>query len=414
MSIAQTVSCLDGYDPDALRVDKAREAILACLTPINDSENLKIREALGRVLSQDIVPHIDVPAHDNSAMDGYAVRFSDLEKQPLKEIGTALAGKPFHGKLGAGECVRIMTGAVMPAGADTVVIQEVVKKEGERVTIPAGQKKAQNVRYAGEDLKVGTPVLRSGKLLTPADIGLVASLGMGEVRVKRRLRVAFFATGDELASIGAPLKEGEVYDSNRYTLHGMLARLGVEIVDMGVVRDDPAALESAFLLASRQDVVITTGGVSVGEADFVKQLMAKLGEVLFWKIAMRPGRPMAFGKIGNAFLFGLPGNPVAVMVTFYQFVRDALIHLSGRNDDALPLLKAVAAENLRKVPGRTEYQRGILFRDQDQWKVRTTGQQGSGVLRSMSEANCFIVIEHERAAVKAGELVSVQLFEGLA
>jgi len=414
MSIAQTVSCLDGYDPDALRVDKAREAILACLSPITETEKVPVREALGRVLAQDIVPQINVPSHDNSAMDGYAVRFSDLEKQPLKEIGAALAGKPFQGRLGAGECVRIMTGAVMPPGADTVVIQEVVKKDGDRVTIPAGQKKAQNVRYAGEDLKVGTPVLRSGKLLTPADIGLIASLGIGEVRVKRKLRVAFFATGDELASIGAPLKEGEVYDSNRYTLHGMLARLGVELVDMGVVRDDPAALEKAFLLASKQDVIITTGGVSVGEADFVKQLMAKLGEVLFWKIAMRPGRPMAFGRIGNAFLFGLPGNPVAVMVTFYQFVRDALIHLSGRNDDALPLLKAVAAENLRKVPGRTEYQRGILFRDQDHWKVRTTGQQGSGVLRSMSEANCFIVIEHERAAVRAGELVSVQLFEGLA
>jgi len=413
MSIAQTVSCLDGYDPDALRVDKAREAILACLSPVTETKKVPVREALSRILAQDIVPQINVPAHDNSAMDGYAVRFSDLEKEPLKEIGGALAGKPFAGRLGAGECVRIMTGAVMPAGADTVVIQEVVKKEGDRVTIPAGQKKAQNVRYAGEDLKVGTAVLRSGKRLTPADIGLVASLGIGEVRVKRKLRVAFFATGDELASIGAPLKEGEVYDSNRYTLHGMLARLGVEIVDMGVVRDDPAALEKAFLLASKQDVIITTGGVSVGEADFVKQLMAKLGEVLFWKIAMRPGRPMAFGKIGNAFLFGLPGNPVAVMVTFYQFVRDALIHLSGRNDDALPLLKAVAAENLRKVPGRTEYQRGILFRDQDQWKVRTTGQQGSGVLRSMSEANCFIVIEHERAAVQAGELVSVQLFEGL-
>jgi len=415
MSIAQTVSCLDGYDPDALRVDKAREAILACLSPITETEKVPVREALGRILAQDIVPQINVPAHDNSAMDGYAVRFSDLEKQPLKEIGTALAGKPFHGKLGAGECVRIMTGAVMPAGADTVVIQEVVKKEGDRVTIPAGQKKAQNVRYAGEDLKVGTPVLGSGKLLTPADIGLIASLGIGEVRVKRKLRVAFFATGDELASIGAPLKEGEVYDSNRYTLHGMLARLGVEIVDLGVVRDDPAALEKAFRNAAENaDVVITTGGVSVGEADFVKQLMARLGEVLFWKIAMRPGRPMAFGRIGNAFLFGLPGNPVAVMVTFYQFVRDALIHLSGRNDGALPLLKAVAAENLRKVPGRTEYQRGIVFRDQDQWKVRTTGQQGSGVLRSMSEANCFIVIEHERAAVKAGELVSVQIFEGLA
>jgi len=414
MSIAQTVSCLDGYDPDALRVDKARDAILACLTPIAQSETIPIRNALGRVLAEDIVPRINVPAHDNSAMDGYAVRFSDLDR-PLKEIGTALAGKPFHGKLGVGECVRIMTGGVMPQGADTVVIQEVVKKDGDRITIPPGQKKAQNVRYAGEDLKIGVAVLTPGVLLKPADIGLIASLGIGEVRVKRRLRVAFFATGDELASIGTPLKEGEIYDSNRYTVHGMLARLGVEAIDMGVVRDDPARLEKAFRQASEKaDVVITTGGVSVGEADFIKQMMAKLGEVLFWKIAMRPGRPMAFGRIGNAFLFGLPGNPVAVMVTFYQFVRDALLHLSGRSDAPFPLLQAVAAENMRKVPGRTEYQRGVLFKDREVWKVRTTGQQGSGVLRSMSEGNCFIVLEHERASVKAGEPVSVQLFEGLA
>jgi molybdopterin molybdotransferase len=416
MSIAHTVSCLDGYDPDALRVDKARQAILACLAPIKETEKVQVREALGRVLGEDIVPSINVPAHDNSAMDGYAVRSSDLnENTSLEEIGSALAGRPFHGKVGPGQCVRIMTGAVMPQGTDTVVIQEIVKKQGNRISVPAGQKPRQNVRYAGEDLKVGVAVLKNGKLLTPADIGLIASLGTGEVRVKRKLRVAFFATGDELASIGTPLKEGEVYDSNRYTLHGMLARLGVEVLDLGVVRDQPEELEKAFNKAAKEaDVVITTGGVSVGEADFVKQLMARLGEVLFWKIAMRPGRPMAFGRIQDAFLFGLPGNPVAVMVTFYQFVRDALLYMSGRQDGAMPLLKAAAAENLRKVPGRTEYQRGIVFKEQDQWKVRTTGQQGSGVLRSMSEANCFIVLEHERGAVRAGELVSVQLFEGLA
>ena len=310
--------------------------------------------------------------------------------------------------------MRVMTGAVMPPGTDTVVIQEATRKDGDRVVIPAGQKQAQNVRYAGEDLKAGVAVLHPGKRLRPAELGLIASLGRGEVTLKRRLRVAFFATGDELASIGSPLKEGEVYDSNRYTLHGMLARLGVEIIDLGVVRDDPVLLEQAFRrAASEADVVITTGGVSVGEADFVRALMAKLGEVLFWKIAMRPGRPMAFGRIGNAFLFGLPGNPVAVMVTFYQFVRDALLHLSGRTEFELPLLKAAAAERLRKVPGRTEYQRGILFRDDGEWKVRTTGQQGSGVLRSMSEANCFIVLEHERGKIEPGELVQVQLFDGL-
>jgi molybdopterin molybdotransferase len=417
MSIAQTVSCLDGYDPDALRVAKAIEAIKACLVPIQEVKVVEIREALGRVLAQDIVPDINVPAHDNSAMDGYAVRSSDLadKETALEEVGAALAGKPFHGAVGAGQCARVMTGAVMPQGTDAVVIQEVVKRDGKRVLVPPGQKKGQNVRYAGEDLRIGVPVLKSGKHLRPAEIGLIASLGIGEVKVKRRLRVAFFATGDELASIGTRLKEGEIYDSNRYTLHGMLSRLGVDITDLGVVRDEPDLLEKAFLKAAGSaDVVITTGGVSVGEADFIKQLMAKLGEVLFWKIAMRPGRPMAFGRIGNAFLFGLPGNPVAVMVTFYQFVRDALLHLSGRADDyAIPLLKAVSSEKIRKVAGRTEYQRGVLYREGGEWKVRTTGQQGSGVLRSMSEANCFIVLEHERGSVAAGEPVAVQLMEGL-
>ena len=412
--IIQIVSGMEGYDPDALHVDKAREAMRACITPIADTEAVAVRNSLGRVLAQEIVPTINVPAHDNSAMDGYAVRFADLA-QPLTEVGTALAGKPFAGSVGAGQCVRIMTGAVMPAGTDTVVIQEVVKREGNRIVVPPGQKRAQNVRYAGEDLKIGVPVLKPGKLLRPAELGLIASLGIGEARVMRKLRVAFFATGDELASIGSALKAGEVYDSNRYTLHGMLSRLGVEITDLGVVRDDPAALEAALRRAAQADAIVTTGGVSVGEADFIRQLMAKLGEVLFWKIAMRPGRPMAFGRIGNAWLFGLPGNPVAVMVTFYQFVRDALLHLSGRTDDyAIPLLRATAADNIRKVPGRTEYQRGILFRDGGEWKVRTTGQQGSGVLRSMAEANCFIVLEHERGAVKAGEQVQVQLMEGLA
>jgi molybdopterin molybdotransferase len=417
MSIAGIVSCLDGYDPDALRVDTACEAIKSCIAPISQAEKLQVRHALGRVLAEDIVPPINVPAHDNSAMDGYAVRFSDLSasETALQEVGSALAGRPFGGKVGAGQCVRIMTGAVMPAGTDTVVIQEVAKAQGSRIVIPPGQKAGQNVRYAGEDLKVGVPVLKSGRALRPAELGLIASLGIGDVWVKRKLRVAMFATGDELASIGTPLKEGEVYDSNRYTLHGMLSRLGVDVVDLGVVRDDPAQLEEAFRKAAASaDAVITTGGVSVGEADFVKQLMAKLGEVLFWKIAMRPGRPMAFGKIGSAFLFGLPGNPVAVMVTFYQFVREALLHLSGRTDDyTIPLLKVPCTQNLRKVAGRTEYQRGVLFRDGKDWKVRTTGQQGSGVLRSMSEANCFLVLEHARGKIDAGELVSVQLMEGL-
>jgi molybdopterin molybdotransferase len=417
--IIQIVHAIEGYDPDALHVEKARAAIRACLASVTGTERLPVRAALGRVLAQEIVPVIDVPGHDNTAMDGFALRFADLASQGetvLAEIGAALAGKAFAGSVGAGQCVRVTTGAVMPKGADTVVPLELVKAAGGKVMVPPGQKPGQHLRYAGEDLKKGVPVLAPGRALGPAELGLVASLGIGEVAVMRRLRVAFFSTGDELASIGTALKEGEVYDSNRYTLHGMLSRLGVEICDLGVVRDDPAQLEAAFRKAAGlADAIITTGGVSVGEADFVKPMMAKLGEALFWRIAMRPGRPMAFGRIGEAFLFGLPGNPVAVMVTFYQFVREALLAMSGRAGDcALPLLKVAAAEPLRKVAGRTEYQRGILFRDGGEWKVKTTGQQGSGVLRSMSEANCFIVLEHERGRVGAGEPVQVQLFEGLA
>jgi len=415
-SIAQVVSCLDGYDPDALRVDKAGAAIRACLVPVTETETVAIRDSLGRVLAQEIVPPINVPGHDNSAMDGYAIRFSDLkEKTILRQIGTALAGKPFQGTVGAGECVRVMTGAVMPRGADTVVVQEVCTVNQDRISIPAGQKAGQNVRAAGEDLKAGVAVLHPGHPVRAADLGLMASLGIANVKVVRRLRVAFFSTGDELVSIGTQLAQGQVYDSNRYTLHGMLAGLGVEIIDMGVVRDDPQKLEAAFTAAAaKADAIITTGGVSVGEADFVKQLMAKLGEVLFWKIAMRPGRPMAFGKIGNAFLFGLPGNPVAVMVTFHQFVRNALLVLAGQTRGIeIPVLQAVSAAAIRKVAGRTEYQRGVLFEENGARKVRVTGQQGSGVLRSMSEANCYIVLEHERGKVEAGELVQVQLFEGL-
>ena len=416
-TIAQAVSCVDGYDPDALRVDRAVAAIRACLVPLLETQKVPTRESLGRILAEEIVPSIDVPGHDNSAMDGFAVRSVDLSSSQeifLKQVGSAFAGKTFAGEVRTGQCVRIMTGAVMPQGADTVVVQEVCRVDGDRVAIPAGQKAGQNVRAAGEDLKAGVAVMQPGQALRAAEIGLLASLGIGEVEVKRRLRVAFFSTGDELASIGAPLKPGQVYDSNRYTLHGMLSRLGVDIIDMGVVRDDPALLEAAFRKAAASaDAVITTGGVSVGEADFVKQLMAKLGEVLFWKIAMRPGRPMAFGRIGKATLFGLPGNPVAVMVTFYQFVRNALLFMSGMTGTEVPMLSAVSSQSIRKVPGRTEYQRGVVFHEGGVCKVRSTGQQGSGVLRSMSEANCFIVLEHERASVQAGEPVQVQLFEGL-
>ncbi len=422
-ALARVVSCMDDYDPNALKVEKAREVIHSFLTPVATNEKVSVRAALGRVLGEDIISTLDVPAHDNSAMDGYAVRHADLKatgETELRLAGSAFAGRQFAGKLGRHECVRIMTGAVMPHGADSVVIQEIARVEGDKIRIPAGQKKGQNRRLAGEDLAAGKPVLRTGRPVGPAELGLIASLGLAEVTVRRRLRVAFFSTGDELASVGSVLKPGEVYDSNRYTLYGMLSRLGCDVIDMGVVRDDPASLEHALKAAAADaDAIITSGGVSVGEADFIRELLGKLGEVVFWKIAMKPGRPMAFGKIAHAgneaHFFGLPGNPVAVMVTFYQFVRDALLALSGRSDDyALPLLQAPCTSSIRKSPGRTEFQRGLLARDErGQWSVGPTGAQGSGVLRSMAEANCFIVLEHERGSVEPGDLVQVQLFDGL-
>jgi molybdopterin molybdotransferase len=411
---------MDGYDPDALPVDTARAAIRSFLTPIAVNERVAVRTSLGRVLGEDIVSSVNVPAHDNSAMDGWAVRGADLAKDGetvLREVGAALAGRKFDGEVRPGECVRVMTGAVMPPGTDTVVIQEIVRVAGDRIVVPPGQKTGQNRRLAGEDLALGRSVLRAGQLVRPAELGLLASLGLAEVAVRRRLRVAFFSTGDELASIGRALEEGEVYDSNRYTIYGMLARLGAEVIDLGVVRDDPAALERALKeAAAGADAIVSSGGVSVGEADFTREILARLGEVLFWKIAMRPGRPMAFGRVGGAYFFGLPGNPVAVMVTFYAFVRDALLALAGRTDDfTLPVVRVPCTDALRKKPGRTEFQRGILSRDRNgTWTVRVTGSQGSGVLRSMSEANCFIVLEHERGDANPGDLVSVQLMEGLA
>jgi molybdopterin molybdotransferase len=415
------LSCADDYDPNSMPVAKARELIASFLTPVEAVERVHLRNALGRVLAEDIVSPLAVPGHDNSAMDGYAVRFADLRpdgETVLKRVGESFAGKPWPGAIGAGECVRIFTGGVMPQGADTVVMQERASEDANGVVIPAGAvtKAGSNRRFAGEDLKQGQTVFRAGQRLRPPELGMIASLGIGEISVVRKLRVAFFSTGDELKPIGTPLAAGELYDSNRYTLHGMLTRLHCEVIDMGVVADVPAALERALASAAQAaDVVITSGGVSVGEADFVRAQLDKLGEVLFWKIAMKPGRPLAYGKIGGAHFFGLPGNPVSVMVTFYEFVRDALLVLQGQRDiQPVPTFKVPLAAAVRKAPGRTEFQRGILSPDgAGGWTVRTTGDQGSGILSSMSQANCFIVLGSDTGNVAAGELVEVQLLEGL-
>ena len=418
-SIAQIAAELQGYDPQALSAAQVNDFLARLAEPVVQTESVGIFDALDRVLAEDLVSPISVPPHDNSAMDGYAFDGAQLmgsELLTLHVAGTALAGKAWQGSVGPGQCVKIMTGAIMPAGLDTVAPQELTQAtpDGRVVIPPKMLKPGDNRRFKGEDLMEGARALRRGDRLTPAACGLVASLGIAEVTVYRRLRVAYFSTGDEILSLGQAQREGAVYDSNRYTVFGMLKRLGCEVIDLGVVRDESALLESAFAdAASRADAIITSGGVSVGEADYTKAMMKKLGDVAFWKVAMRPGRPMAVGRIGNAVLFGLPGNPVAVMVTFMAFVRPALLRMMGCSAAPAPLLKAKSEEPIRKKPGRTEYQRGLVTRGADgALLVRTTGNQGSGVLSSMVEANGLIVLHHEQGNVAAGGEVDVMMFDG--
>ena len=415
--LAQDPSCMDDYDPNAMSVTQARQFIQQFLSPVVETETVATLQALGRVLAADIVSPSNVPNHNNSAMDGYAFKYSEGIKI-IKIIGTAFAGKAFEGIVKAGECVKIMTGAVIPEGADTVVMQERIAIKSDCITLLEVPIKGVNVRLAGEDLKIGQTVLASGHVLKPADLGLAASLGISEISVFRKLKVAFFSTGDELVSVGKLLAIGQIYDSNRYTIFGMLSRLGVEISDLGVVPDKPALLEATLLKAANEnDVVITSGGVSVGEADYMKGLLAKHGQVLFWKINMKPGRPLAYGKVANAHYFGLPGNPVSAMVTFYQFVREALICLMGSNIKPLPMFKVECTESIKKMTGRTEFQRGILYEgvgvDSGTWKVKPLPNQGSGVLSSMSAANCFIVLDDTVGNCEAGKMVNVQLLEGI-
>jgi molybdopterin molybdotransferase len=413
-----------GLDPHAMPVRQARQVIDGFVRPVRGVEKVALRAALGRVLAEDIISPISVPAHDNSAMDGFAFDGAGLSPDHptrLKVIGTDFAGRPSGLHPGPGQCLRIMTGAVMPAGCDTVLAQEhAAGIEDDCVTIaPRSVRAGDNRRLAGEDLMAGRAALPAGKTVRPADLGLIASLGIAEVAVRRRLRVAFFSTGDELRSVGEPLAQGCVYDSNRYTLFGMLTRLGCELVDMGIVRDDPAALETALRDACQSaDAIITSGGVSAGAADYTRDIMARLGEVAFWTIGMRPGRPMAFGRVGadghEAFLFGLPGNPVAVMVSFYFFARPALLRMMGAEAPADLMVQACSVAPIRKKPGRTEFQRGVLAIAADgRREVRLTGAQGSGILRSMTEANCIVVLPDEQGNIAAGDVVQVLMFEGL-
>ena len=422
-TIEQIAAELQGYDPKALPAHQVNAFLAQLVQAVTETERVGVFAALGRVLARDVISPISVPPHDNSAMDGCAFNSAALlprQSLRLRVVGTAYAGAGWTGSVAPDACLKIMTGAILPAGLDTVVPLELVTTEGDTITLPADVvKTGDNRRLLGEDLMAGQPALRQGQRLGPAALGLIASLGLAEIEVFRRIRVAYFSTGDEILSLGEPPREGAVFDSNRYTVYGLLTRLGVEVLDMGVVKDEPAALEAAFRQAAQSaDAIITSGGVSMGEADHTKTTMKRLGDVVFWRIAMRPGRPMAVGRIAqgerSSVLFGLPGNPVAVMVTFLAFVRPALLRLMGCTDAQPELLQARSSEPLRKKPGRTEYQRGTVSRDaQGGLQVCTTGNQGSGVLSSMVQANGLIVLHHSQGNVAVGDVVDVMVFEGV-
>ena len=417
-SIDEIAAMLQGYDPQALSAQDVLKFLTQLVNTVAETEEVEIFQSLGRIVADDVISPIDVPPHDNSAMDGFAFKgqqLSSAENITLKVVGTALAGKAWQGQVKPGECVKIMTGAIMPDGLDTVIPQELCQSVTPESIQFASHilKTGDNRRLRGEDIAKGKPALKQSARITPAAAGLLASLGLPKVSVYRTLRVAYFSTGDEILSLGEALREGAVYDSNRYTIAGLLKDLGCQMIDMGVVKDDPQLLENAFTKAAEHaDAIITSGGVSVGEADFTKAMMKKLGDVVFWKIAMRPGRPMAVGRITqghrSAVLFGLPGNPVAVMVTFLAFVKPALLQMMGSTVSPTPLMRARTQEVLRKKPGRTEYQRGIVTRNADgELEVITTGNQGSGVLSSMVQANALIVLQHTQSTAQVGDWVDV-------
>jgi molybdopterin molybdotransferase len=411
-----TSSGCGGHHASAMTLESALDAVLKSVKVVAESESVRLLDAPGRILAQDVISAVDVPGHTNSAMDGYALRWEDTrspEGTSLRVVGESFAGHPYAGgSLRAGECIRIMTGAVVPESADTIVIQEDTQRDGDTIKFQIECRRGEHVRLAGEDLKRGSVALSAGRKLRAADLGLLASLGVPDVHVKRKVKVAYFSTGDELRAVGETLENGQIHDSNRYTLHAMLGEAGVEAIDLGVVRDDPAALRQAFALAAeRADVVVTSGGASVGEADYVTGILAEQGQVSFWNVAMKPGRPLVFGKLHGAEFFGLPGNPVSVMVTFLQVVRPALAVMSGAPYTPPLRFRARAAFRLHKKPGRMEFQRGILTcHEGADPSVDITGRQGSGILRSVSQANCFIVLGLDSGSVEQGEWVQVEPF----
>ena len=415
--ISSAPGCADAFDPSSISLAAALGKIQERVRPVLACERLPIRDCLGRVNNEAVKSPHNVPPLPNSAMDGYAIAISSLDQgaiTELEDIGTAYAGTPFDGSCGPGQCVRIMTGALIPDGSDAVIMQEQTETNAAgKVRIDSDHRIGENIRQAGEDIQQGETVIEAGARLSPADLGVLASLGLGQLQVKRKPVVAFFSTGDELVPVGTPLEPGKIYDSNRYSLHGMLSGMAVDIIDLGVVRDDLDSMREVLIKASTQaDLIISTGGVSVGEADFIKPALADLGTTEFWKIAIKPGRPLTFGQIDASIFMGLPGNPVAVMVTFSQFVVPAIQALAGASPRRPALFRARALDQMRKKPGRYEFQRGIATLDDDNaWQVARTGQQGSGILTSMSRANCFIVLSDDNAGVEPGDEVDIQFFD---
>ncbi|WP_312836700.1 molybdopterin molybdotransferase MoeA [Pantoea sp.] len=408
---------MESFTAGLISLDEAQGKMLAQLTPIADKVTLSLQEAAGRITAEPVRSPGAVPSFDNSAMDGYAVRLADLQPgRTLAVAGKAFAGAPFNGDWPVGSVVRIMTGAPIPQGCEAVVMQEETESHADGIVITAAVTPGQNIRRIGEDIQANAQVLDAGVRLGAAELPLLASLGIAQLKVVRKLRVAIFSTGDELQPVGQPLAEGQIYDTNRFTVSLMLDKLGCEVIDLGLVRDDPAALRRAFEEADRQaDVVISTGGVSVGEADYTKTILEELGSITFWKLAIKPGKPFAFGRLKSSWFCGLPGNPVSAAVTFYQLVQPLLAKLTGQRTAALPPRQRVrAAERIKKSPGRLDFQRGIYAPAADgALEVRSTGNQGSHVFSSFALANCFIVLERERGTVEAGEWVEIEPFNAL-
>ena len=397
--------------PDLIPVETAQSLMQQALEPILESETVSLLDSLDRVLTLSLYSDVNVPSADNSAMDGYAFKLTD-DLSTLRVVGDSLAGHAYTSEIGFGECVRITTGGIIPKGADTVIMQEQVERNGNVIRINVHPILGENIRRAGEDMTQGSVVLSKGHRITPIDIGLIASLGITEVQVYRRLKVALISTGDELTPLGKPIEDGKIYDSNRYTLNALLQRLHVETIDLGLQPDAPEIIKASFKRAMEiADVVISTGGVSVGDADFTKDVLEELGNIYFWKVAIKPGKPFAFGKIGNCWFFGLPGNPVSAAITYHQLVLPSLRYLSGEIFNSEPRLNAITQQKFSKQPGRADYQRGILTSENDKNYVASTGIQGSGVLTSLAKANCFIVLEQERGKVEKDETVKILPFD---